>query len=75
MATLIMTAKLNDIEPQAWLADVLAASLTRLLPGWSNCFRGIGHRRPSTLKRPDLRPPPYEPSRDTAVKANAAAAK
>jgi transposase len=24
MATLIMTAKLNDIEPQAWLADVLA---------------------------------------------------
>ncbi|MBB6414153.1 hypothetical protein HNQ71_006862 [Mesorhizobium sangaii] len=24
MATLIMTAKLNDVEPQAWLADVLA---------------------------------------------------
>lgn len=24
MATLIMTAKLNDIDPQAWLADVLA---------------------------------------------------
>ena len=23
MATLIMTAKLNDIDPQAWLADVL----------------------------------------------------
>lgn len=24
MATLIMTAKLNDIDPQAWLSDVLA---------------------------------------------------
>jgi transposase len=24
MATLIMTAKLNDIDPRAWLADVLA---------------------------------------------------
>jgi transposase len=24
MATLIMTAKLNDIDPQAWLADVLS---------------------------------------------------
>jgi len=24
MATLIMTAKLSDIDPQAWLADVLA---------------------------------------------------
>ena len=24
MATLIMTAMLNDIDPQAWLADVLA---------------------------------------------------
>ena len=24
MATLIMTAKMNDVDPQAWLADVLA---------------------------------------------------
>ena len=34
MATLIMSAKLNDIDPQAWLADVLAriadTSITRL---------------------------------------------
>ncbi|ANL38185.1 IS66 family transposase [Rhizobium phaseoli] len=34
MATLIMTAKLNDIDPQVWLADVLAriadTSITRL---------------------------------------------
>ncbi|MDA9435560.1 transposase [Bradyrhizobium sp. CCBAU 51627] len=41
MATLIMTAKLNDIDPQAWLADVLARindhavhRLEQLLP-WS----------------------------------------
>ena len=39
MATLIMTAKLNDIDPQAWLADVLAniadtpiSRLEQLLP-------------------------------------------
>lgn len=38
-ATLIMSAKLNDIDPQAWLADVLARiadtpiiKLERLLP-------------------------------------------
>ncbi|CAH0342904.1 hypothetical protein RHI9324_04636 [Rhizobium sp. CECT 9324] len=24
MATLIMNAKLNDIDPQSWLADVIA---------------------------------------------------
>lgn len=43
MATLIMTAKLNDIDPQAWLADVLAriadtpiVRLGQLLPwNWS----------------------------------------
>jgi transposase len=40
MATLIMTAKLNDIDPQAWLADVLAriadhpvSKIDELLPG------------------------------------------
>ena len=39
MVTLIMTAKLNDVDPQAWLADVLAriaeipqARLPELLP-------------------------------------------
>lgn len=39
MATLLMTAKLNDIDPQAWLADVLAriadtpiSGLEQLLP-------------------------------------------
>jgi transposase len=39
MATLITTAKLNDVDPQAWLADVLARindyniqNLEQLLP-------------------------------------------
>ena len=44
MATLIMTAKLNDIDPLAWLADVLARindhniqKLDQLLPwNWKN---------------------------------------
>jgi len=44
MATLIITAKLNDIDPQAWLADVLAriaaipqSGLHELLPWhWKN---------------------------------------
>ena len=31
MTTLIMTAKLNDVDPQTWLADVLAR--LRDLPG------------------------------------------
>jgi hypothetical protein len=49
MATLIMTAKLNGIDPQAWLADVLAriASLPQgrlheLLPwNWSAHVRSV----------------------------------
>jgi transposase len=39
MATMITTAKLNDVDPQAWLADVLARiadhtiqNLEQLLP-------------------------------------------
>ena len=38
MYTLIQTAKLNDVDPQAWLADVLARNadiptrLSELLP-------------------------------------------
>ena len=47
MLTLIQTAKLNDIDPQAWLADVLAriadhkiADLAALLPwNWNSVRR------------------------------------
>jgi len=49
MATLIMTAKLNDVDPQAWLADVLARiaehpahRLSDLLPwNWSVHARSV----------------------------------
>lgn len=49
MATLIMTAKLNDVDPQAWLADVLAriaslplGRLHELLPwNWSAHVRTV----------------------------------
>jgi len=47
MLTLIQTAKLNDVDPQAWLADVLAriadhkiTNLAALLPwNWSSALR------------------------------------
>ena len=47
LTTLIMTAKLNDVDPQAWLADVLAriaeqpaSRLDDLLPwNWSASVR------------------------------------
>ena len=49
MATLIMTAKLNDIDPQAWLADALARiaehpvqRLDQLLPwNWRSANRNV----------------------------------
>lgn len=52
MATLIMTAKLNDVDPQAWLADILTriastpqSRLNELLPGTG--------RKPLFNPRPD----------------------
>ena len=48
MATLIMTAKLNDVDPQAWLADVLAriagipqSQLHELLPWQWRCVAPV----------------------------------
>ena len=49
MYSLIVTAKMNDIDPQAWLADVLARiaehpvqRLDELLPwNWSNFKRQV----------------------------------
>ncbi len=49
MATLIMTAKLNDIDPQAWLAHVLATSTITLSTGWRICCRGTGPPRWSVV--------------------------
>ena len=49
MLTLIMTARLNDVDPQAWLADVLARiaghpakRLYELLP-WEWQWRRTDH--------------------------------
>jgi hypothetical protein len=47
MTTLIMTAKLNDVDPQAWLTDVLAriadmpqSRIAELLPwNWDRTCR------------------------------------
>ena len=51
MATLIMTAKLNDVDPQAWLADVLACiadiihgQLPELLPWNWSAHAGLSRR-------------------------------
>jgi transposase len=50
MYTLIGTAKLNDIDPQAWLADVLRRIADHPIirpPGYMSCCHGIGkNQRP-----------------------------
>lgn len=51
MATLIMSAKVNDIDPQAWLADVLARIADTPSLGSSNYSRRIrGHRSPYNIR-------------------------
>jgi hypothetical protein len=40
--TLIQTAKLNDVDPQAWLADVLARPLIIRRGGSRSCCPGNG---------------------------------
>ncbi len=59
MATLIMSAKLNDVDPQAWLGDVLArladmpvARLEELLPwNWSSSKVAAGLLNQLALKK------------------------
>ena len=50
MYTLIQTAKLNDVDPQAWLADILRriadtpqTQLADLLP-WNWCSENLHHK-------------------------------
>ena len=40
--TLIATAKLNDFDPQAWLADILARVLDYPASGSATSYRGTG---------------------------------
>jgi len=57
MYSIIVTAKMNDVDPQAWLADVLTASPNTRLTSSTNSCRGIGksfERAPS--RRPDATP-------------------
>ena len=45
MFSLIATAKMDDIDPQAWLADVLARIAEDLRQkGLTTCCRGTGGR-------------------------------
>ncbi|WP_352230600.1 transposase domain-containing protein [Rhizobium sp. CG4] len=55
---MILTAKLNNIDPKAWLADVLVRVATTPVVKLELCFRGIGRLQSLTLKQPELRPLP-----------------
>ncbi len=52
MYSLIVTAKMNDIDPQAWLADVLDRIAEHPPTGSTNSFRGIGATRSGASIRP-----------------------
>ena len=68
MYSLIATAKLNDVDPRAWLADVLAASPITRRPGWTNSCPGSG-ATPASLKPPlDRAAPPRCPPEGYAVR-------
>ena len=45
MYTLIQTAKLNNVDPQAWLADALTRMLTSRKLRSANCSRDRGDKR------------------------------
>jgi hypothetical protein len=48
MYSLIVTAKMNDVDPQAWLADVLGRLPDMPLSRLPEPFRGTG--RPNTCQ-------------------------
>ena len=48
--TLIQTAKLNGIDPQVWLADVLTRLSDHPASKIPNCFHGIGNALTSPLQ-------------------------
>jgi hypothetical protein len=50
MFTLIHTAKLNDVDPQAWLADVLAGSTIITSTDSTSCCLGTGPPRWCVVK-------------------------
>jgi hypothetical protein len=52
--TLIETAKLNDLDPQVWLAHLLARLLDHPAKRITELLHGIGARRPGSLNPPDF---------------------
>ena len=54
MYSLIVTAKMNGVDPQAWLADVLAVSPRIPLTGLTNCCPGTGCHCQPALRRGGL---------------------
>ena len=64
MYTLIGTAKLNNVDPQAWLADVLGKNRRDAAePARTNSFRGTGKTTGGTIGLHRPRPPPGAPHR------------
>jgi hypothetical protein len=53
MYSLTVTAKMNDIDPPAWLADVLAAIAGHPARDMTTCCRGT----PAATLRPERRLP------------------
>ena len=53
MYTLIGIAKLNDVDPQAWLADVLGRIAETPQYPLHNCSHGTGRPSASTIGQPE----------------------
>src|SRR5690625_2945810 len=58
MYTLIVTAKMNNVDPQAWLADVWRVLPRSLKLGCTSSSPGTGRQATQPLKRPELRRSP-----------------
>jgi hypothetical protein len=64
--TLIATAKLNNVDPQAWLADVLARLPDHPAKRIHELCPGIGAHRISPLRRLDRAIHPSKPAHPMA---------
>jgi transposase len=51
MYSLIVTAKMNDVDPQAWLADILARIAEHPVHRLDECSPGTGRRRLTKWRR------------------------
>jgi hypothetical protein len=67
LASLIETAKLSGIDPQAWLADILASSISGPTIAWTSSFLGLAPPRTRNSSAP-----PESLSRFTPLPVNQA---